>query len=174
VLRAKFEGKPEHVVNYFFLLAEDVRRIMSELGFRTFQEMIGRTDRLRFCPTSLIGKAKLLDFEPVLRDALSLRPGVNIRAGTVAQDYSLQERLVKLTFHDNTNTNSTPTRPTRLYIRYTRFPCVDPREEVGVDVGAAFHDTDRDTNTDILDDLCKDVGVGVVECQLNNTHMHSH
>jgi len=98
VLRAKFQGKPEHVVNYFFLLAEDVRHIMSQLGFRTFQEMVGRTDRLRFSPTSLIGKAKLLDFEPVLRNALDLRPGVNIRAGTVAQDYSLDERLVNSFF----------------------------------------------------------------------------
>ena len=40
-LRAKFEGKPDHVVNYMFLLAEDVRRVMARLGFRTFQEMIG-------------------------------------------------------------------------------------------------------------------------------------
>ena len=94
MLRAKFAGKPEHVVNYFFLLAEDIRHIMSQLGFRTFQEMIGRTDRLRFSPTSLIGKAKLLDFEPLLRNALELRPGVNIRAGTVAQDFCLEERLV--------------------------------------------------------------------------------
>ena len=94
MLRAKFDGKPEHVVNYFFLLAEDIRGIMSQLGFRTFQEMIGRTERLRFSPTSLIGKAKLLDFEPVLRNALELRPGVNIRAGTVAQDFGLEERLV--------------------------------------------------------------------------------
>jgi len=94
VLRAKFEGKPEHLVNYFFLLAEDVRRIMSRLGFRTFQEMIGRTDRLCFSPTSLIGKAKLLDFGPVLCNALDLRPGVNIRAGSVAQDYGMHERLV--------------------------------------------------------------------------------
>ena len=94
MLRAKFAGKPEHVVNYFFLLAEDVRGIMSQLGFRTFQEMIGRTDRLRFSPTSLIGKAKLLDFKPFLRNALELRPGVNIRAGTVAQDFGLEERLV--------------------------------------------------------------------------------
>jgi len=94
VLRAKFEGKPEHVINYFFLLAEDIRRIMAKLGFRTFQEMIGRTDRLRFSPSLLIGKAKLLDFEPILRNALDLRPGVNIRAATVAQDHCLDERLV--------------------------------------------------------------------------------
>jgi len=99
VLRAKFAGKPEHVVNYFFLLAEDIRAIMAQLGFRTYQEMIGRTDRLRFSPSSLIGKAKLLDFQPVLRNALELRPGVNIRAGTVAQDFALDERLVSSSVH---------------------------------------------------------------------------
>ena len=97
MLRAKFDGKPEHVVNYFFLLAEDIRRHMSALGFRTFQEMIGRTDRLCFSPTSLVGKAKLLDFKPVLRSALDLRPGANIRAGSVPQDFQLNLRPVHQT-----------------------------------------------------------------------------
>jgi glutamate synthase domain-containing protein 2/glutamate synthase domain-containing protein 1/glutamate synthase domain-containing protein 3 len=46
VLRARFAGKPEHVVNYFFLVAEHVRELMAELGFRTFDEMVGRVDRL--------------------------------------------------------------------------------------------------------------------------------
>ena len=42
VLREKFAGKPEHVVNFFFMLAEEVRQFMAKLGFRTFQDMIGR------------------------------------------------------------------------------------------------------------------------------------
>ena len=45
-LRAKFTGKPEHVVNYFFFVAEEVRELMAKLGFRRFNEMIGRTDKL--------------------------------------------------------------------------------------------------------------------------------
>ncbi len=45
-LRKKFAGKPEHVVNYFFLLAEELREIMAQLGFRTINEMVGRVDRL--------------------------------------------------------------------------------------------------------------------------------
>ncbi|MDA0261788.1 MAG: glutamate synthase large subunit, partial [Proteobacteria bacterium] len=45
-LRAKFSGKPEHVVNYFFFVAEEIRELMAKLGFRTFNEMIGRTDKL--------------------------------------------------------------------------------------------------------------------------------
>jgi glutamate synthase (NADPH/NADH) large chain len=48
VLRAKFNGKPEHVVNYFFFVAEEVRKIMAELGFRTYNEMVGRADMLEF------------------------------------------------------------------------------------------------------------------------------
>jgi glutamate synthase (NADPH/NADH) large chain/glutamate synthase (ferredoxin) len=46
VLRKKFAGQPEHVVNYFFFVAEEVREIMAQLGFRTFEEMIGRSDKL--------------------------------------------------------------------------------------------------------------------------------
>jgi glutamate synthase (NADPH/NADH) large chain len=44
VLRKRFTGLPEHVVNYFFFVAEEVRELMAELGFRTFEEMIGRSD----------------------------------------------------------------------------------------------------------------------------------
>ena len=46
VLRARFTGKPEHVINYFFFVAEELREIMAEMGFRTVDEMIGRVDRL--------------------------------------------------------------------------------------------------------------------------------
>ena len=46
-LRAKFKGKPEHVVNYLFMVAEDLRGIMAELGIRTVNEMIGRVDLLK-------------------------------------------------------------------------------------------------------------------------------
>ena len=46
-LRKKFAGKPEYVVNFFFLLAEELREIMAQLGFRTINEMVGRVDRAR-------------------------------------------------------------------------------------------------------------------------------
>jgi hypothetical protein len=45
-LRKKFEGKPEHVVNYFFFVAEEVRELMAQLGIRKFDELIGRTELL--------------------------------------------------------------------------------------------------------------------------------
>ena len=47
VLRRKFAGKPEHVVNYFFFVAEEVREFMAGMGFRTFEEMVGRKDKLK-------------------------------------------------------------------------------------------------------------------------------
>src|SRR6185295_558839 len=46
VLRKKFAGKPEHVVNYLFMVADDARQVMAELGFRTIEEMVGRVDCL--------------------------------------------------------------------------------------------------------------------------------
>ncbi|KRB86010.1 glutamate synthase [Sphingomonas sp. Root710] len=46
VLRARFTGQPEHVINYFFFVAEELRQIMAEMGFRTLKEMVGRVDRL--------------------------------------------------------------------------------------------------------------------------------
>src|SRR5437868_8649277 len=46
LLRAKFTGKPEYVINYMFMVAEELRRIMANLGFRTINEMIGRADML--------------------------------------------------------------------------------------------------------------------------------
>jgi hypothetical protein len=46
VLRKKFSGKPEHVVNYFFFVAEEVRQIMAQLGIRKFDDLIGRADLL--------------------------------------------------------------------------------------------------------------------------------
>ena len=49
-LRKNFTGKPEHVVNFFRFIAEEVREYMAALGFRTMDEMIGRVDRLNFQP----------------------------------------------------------------------------------------------------------------------------
>jgi len=46
VLRKRFTGQPEHVINYFFFVAEELRHIMAELGFRTVEEMVGRVDKL--------------------------------------------------------------------------------------------------------------------------------
>jgi len=65
VLRRKFTGQPEHVVNFFFFVAEEVREIMAALGFRTFEEMIGRADLLDMRAGVEHWKAKGLDFSRV-------------------------------------------------------------------------------------------------------------
>jgi glutamate synthase (NADPH) large chain len=62
VLRRKFAGKPEHVVNYFFFVAEEVRQIMAQLGIRKFDELIGRADLLDTKKGIEHWKAKGLDF----------------------------------------------------------------------------------------------------------------
>src|SRR5437762_585941 len=65
-LRAKFAGQPEHVVNYFFFVAEEVREIMARLGFRKLDEMIGRSDLLHVRPTQDHAKAASLDLSAML------------------------------------------------------------------------------------------------------------
>jgi glutamate synthase (NADPH/NADH) large chain len=62
VLRKKFSGKPEHVVNYFFFVAEEVRQIMAQLGIRKFDDLIGRADLLDMRKGIEHWKASGLDF----------------------------------------------------------------------------------------------------------------
>ncbi|HYA19332.1 MAG TPA: glutamate synthase-related protein [Burkholderiales bacterium] len=64
-LRKKFTGQPEHVVNYFFFVAEEVREYMARMGFRTFNEMIGRSDMLDTKKAVDHWKAKGLDFTKI-------------------------------------------------------------------------------------------------------------
>ena len=66
VLRARFTGQPEHVINYFFFVAEELRAIMAGLGFRTVQEMIGQVARLDVRPAVDHWKAKGIDLSRVL------------------------------------------------------------------------------------------------------------
>jgi glutamate synthase (NADPH) large chain len=66
VLRKKFAGRPEHVVNYFFFVAEEARQIMAQLGIRRFDELIGRSDLLDMKKGIAHWKAKGLDFSRVL------------------------------------------------------------------------------------------------------------
>ncbi|GIW94157.1 MAG: glutamate synthase [Pirellulaceae bacterium] len=92
VLRAKFTGKPEHLINYFFMVAEEARRIMAELGFRSIDEMIGRVDVLE--PQDAIDhwKAEGLDLSALLRPAPKPHPQVEVRC-TRAQNHGLDQAL---------------------------------------------------------------------------------
>ena len=68
VLRARFEGTPEHVINYLFFVAEELRGLMAAMGFRTIGAMVGRVDRIAPRPLDH-PKARTLDFSSLLRVA---------------------------------------------------------------------------------------------------------
>jgi len=78
-LRRKFTGQPEHVMNYFFLLAEELREIMAKLGYRTMAEMIGQTQHLEANKKGLHYKSRGLDLSPLLTPASELNPSAGIR-----------------------------------------------------------------------------------------------
>ncbi|MDQ1920511.1 glutamate synthase-related protein [Massilia pseudoviolaceinigra] len=65
VLRAKFSGKPEYVVNYFFFVAEEARQLMAQLGIRSYDELIGRVDLLDKSKAISHWKARGLDFSNI-------------------------------------------------------------------------------------------------------------
>jgi glutamate synthase (NADPH/NADH) large chain len=69
VLRARFTGQPEHVINFFFFVAEELREIMAEMGFATVNEMIGRVDRLDLNPALEHWKAQGIDLSRILHTA---------------------------------------------------------------------------------------------------------
>ena len=77
-LRKKFEGKPENVVNYFFMLAEEVREIMAELGFRSFNDMIGRTEFLNTRDAISHWKARGIDLSSILIKAPIIYEGTEV------------------------------------------------------------------------------------------------
>eukprot|EP00899_Mesostigma_viride_P020127 jgi/Mesvir1/28115/Mv04695-RA.1 len=77
VLRAKFAGEPESVVNFFFMIAEEVREIMASLGITKFDDMVGRADLLGPDTAYMSANEKLkdVDLSAILTPAASLRPG---------------------------------------------------------------------------------------------------
>jgi glutamate synthase (NADPH) large chain len=75
VLRKRFTGKPEHVINYFFFVAEELREIMARMGFKTVDEMIGRVDRLDARRALGHWKASGIDLSKLLHQAPA-KPGV--------------------------------------------------------------------------------------------------
>ena len=89
VLRQKFQGKPEHVVNFFFFIAEEVREIMAQLGIRKFDDLIGRADLLDMRSGVEHWKASGLDFTRVFHQTQS---DADVRQ-TEEQDHGLAGAL---------------------------------------------------------------------------------
>ena len=92
VLRKKFAGKPEHVVNYLFMVAEEARRIMAALGFKRIVDMIGRTDVMDTRRAVSHWKADGLDLSPILAQAQKPHPNTDVYC-TMQQDHGLQLAL---------------------------------------------------------------------------------
>jgi glutamate synthase (NADPH/NADH) large chain len=92
VLRQKFTGKPEHVINYLFMVAEEARQIMAQLGIRTFNELIGRVDLLETDAAISHWKAKGIDLTPLLTMAAKPHPDVEVYC-TRKQDHQLDLSL---------------------------------------------------------------------------------
>jgi glutamate synthase domain-containing protein 2/glutamate synthase domain-containing protein 1/glutamate synthase domain-containing protein 3 len=90
-LRRKFAGQPEHVINFFFFVAEQLREIMARLGIRRMEEMIGRADKLEMRPGVEHWKARGLDYSELL-----FHPQAPSRVGRrcmMAQDHGLEQAL---------------------------------------------------------------------------------
>ena len=97
-LRKRFTGQPEHVVNFFFMLAEEIRELMAKLGFRTIDEMVGRVDRLDTRAAIAHWKAKGLDLSTILH-----KPVVPKHVKThheSSQDHGIEQSLDMTTLLD--------------------------------------------------------------------------
>jgi glutamate synthase domain-containing protein 2/glutamate synthase domain-containing protein 1/glutamate synthase domain-containing protein 3 len=91
LLRKKFQGQPEHVINFLFYIAEDLRQIMAQLGFRKLEDMVGRVDCLTQRRDVEHWKASGLDLSAVLYN-----PHVPTRVGrhcTIKQEHGLEQSL---------------------------------------------------------------------------------
>ncbi len=92
VLRKKFSGKPENVVNYFFLLADEVREMMAELGFQKFNDMVGRSDYLIKNEVIKHWKSDGIDLSPIILPAKKPHQDVQTHC-TQKQDHGLEFAL---------------------------------------------------------------------------------
>jgi glutamate synthase domain-containing protein 2/glutamate synthase domain-containing protein 1/glutamate synthase domain-containing protein 3 len=91
VLRRKFAGKPEHLINYFFFVAEEIRELMAKLGIRQFNDLIGRVDLLDTRKSIEHWKARGLDFSRIFHQP-QIGPEVS-RYHTESQDHGLDKAL---------------------------------------------------------------------------------
>ena len=90
-LRKNFKGKPEHVVNYMHFIAEEMRSIMAQLGFRTVDEMVGQSQKLNMSDAIEHFKAKGIDLSTILHKP-NVKEGTPLR-NTEKQDHKLENVL---------------------------------------------------------------------------------
>ena len=90
-LRKKFKGKPEHVVNFMYFVAQELREIMSKLGFRTVDEMVGKVEKLDRNKAIEHYKSKGIDLSPILHK-VNVDDNVKLHNTTI-QDHQLEKAL---------------------------------------------------------------------------------
>ncbi|MBQ9879257.1 MAG: glutamate synthase large subunit [Clostridia bacterium] len=92
LLRKRFAGKPEHVMNFMLFIAEEVREIMAELGFRRFSDMVGRSDLLKVKDKQITKRAEKVDMRGIIGDTFA---GTGARRFDPAQvyDFHLENTL---------------------------------------------------------------------------------
>jgi glutamate synthase (ferredoxin) len=97
-LRAKFTGDPDHVINFMHFIAQEVRELMAQLGFRTLNEMVGRTDKIEMAQAIDHWKARGIDLSNIL-----YQPDVPASVGRycqIGQDHGLDKALDNTTLLD--------------------------------------------------------------------------
>ncbi len=92
ILREKFAGQPEHIINYLFMVAEEAREIMADLGIKSIDELIGRVDLLNARKAVKHWKSNKIDLKALLVNASELRKGAVIRK-TVPQNHGIKNVL---------------------------------------------------------------------------------
>jgi len=98
-LRRKFAGQPEHVMNYFFLMAEEIREIMAKLGYKSMKEMVGQTQHLEVNTAGQHYKSRGLDLSPLLTPASELNPSAGVSNFTTQNhglELAMDNELIKL------------------------------------------------------------------------------
>src|SRR5881296_1048969 len=145
-LRKRFSGKPEYVVNFFRLLAQEVREHMAGLGFRTMDEMIGRVDRLDFKPALDHWKARGLDLSSMLYQP-DMPPEV-ARHCVVRQDHALEKSLDATTIIPACREAIEHAKPVRLSL-----PIHNVDRTVGTMLG--YHVTKRWGGAGLADDTIR-------------------
>ncbi len=134
-LRKKFEGKPEHVVNYMYFIAQELREIMAQLGFRTVQEMVGQVQKLDRSKAISHFKAGGIDLTPILYQ-------VDVPAGT--KFYNTQKQV-----HD-------VDKSIEFEIIEKAHPSLFRKEKLTID--SPIHNTDRAVGAIISNEISKIYG----------------
>ena len=124
LLRRKFQGQPEHVINYFFMVAKELRQIMAGLGFKTINAMVGRVDALAVQAAVTHWKAKGLDLSAMLTPAqepAEFLGSYALHGQDHGLDKALDNKLIKL---------AAPALEGRGKVRHT-LPIVNTNRVVG-------------------------------------------